>query len=624
MVKQIARKIGRGLLDGIISPESVQEGLVPFGNFGLYATPDEPIDPRDCERYPDSPWCGGQAFDRTPIGIETAIVRDECNLGLQITGTFAFVRLPVFQIMYRAEECRHPEPQEEDLPSSNEDNYRLARDFPVIPGSQIVFAILEMKEYKYYSRNKRNYGDFKDFWSSMSSSAAITGISEIITTEDSIPDEVRVNYTYNTVRTYSEDYKAYYGVEDNSENGSETVIARKEFDGQWNPGVYRLYGSSTGGSSGIQTFQRHIYVYFGFWGAIKKEPLVADSVRSEFRRATGTIDTTYQKFLAYKLHVRFPPTLSQPPRINPFPPRNDMACDCNKIITLLTKILKSVGGDEFPASVPASLTDDSPSTVQIQSVAHFMAHVVKLLDNVTGRYPIKIKVKDADATQEGDQSVTLDLPNQAEAIAEMFGLVLQIRTETDAILSAAIRALTEAGAAKQAATIAVDYGRANAEFLGYEGKQKIRNVPFAFTPGATKLHDLLKESHQKVKGWENADKDDLSEALQPLLEMASRWNAQNYRNVGTDNTIARLKEILAAGGDLAEIILSETGISPPEPAAEGEAPSSSEFEQFLEKVENGFTITPGISDTQNPYGRDRERRPRIKEIGIVADEENAT
>lgn len=81
-------------------------GLVPVGDTGLYATPTEPADPEDCERYPDSIFCGGIPLSLKPIDLGVSIVVDECNIGIQAEPVIGFIKLPPVAIVYRKPECR--------------------------------------------------------------------------------------------------------------------------------------------------------------------------------------------------------------------------------------------------------------------------------------------------------------------------------------------------------------------------------------------------------------------------------------------------------------------------------------------------------------------------------------
>lgn len=106
------RELGEiGDLMDIPQPGDVMDGLVPIGDSGLYSVPDDAAAPNDCERWPDSPACGGQVLSTLPIGYEDQeIVADDCNLGFGITPVVGFVKLPKIQLVYRKPECREPPP----------------------------------------------------------------------------------------------------------------------------------------------------------------------------------------------------------------------------------------------------------------------------------------------------------------------------------------------------------------------------------------------------------------------------------------------------------------------------------------------------------------------------------
>ncbi|MBD2743657.1 hypothetical protein [Coleofasciculus sp. FACHB-1120] len=98
------------------------EHLRQIPNTPFYVTPDEPADPRDCARYPDSLYCGGQPFSKTPVALDPEIVFDECARGIKLTPTLGFVKLPTVEVIAIKPECRPPkppskyEPPDEDVP----------------------------------------------------------------------------------------------------------------------------------------------------------------------------------------------------------------------------------------------------------------------------------------------------------------------------------------------------------------------------------------------------------------------------------------------------------------------------------------------------------------------------
>ncbi|QSJ17691.1 hypothetical protein JYQ62_02090 [Nostoc sp. UHCC 0702] len=117
MVREISRRNQQIYFGYRILPP--QSGLEPIANSPFYATPSDPADPMDCDRYPDSPYCGGFPFDWRAAGIDVDIVQDECNLGIQLGASFLFVRLPKFQIVYRSPACQPPPPPPEPNRESN-------------------------------------------------------------------------------------------------------------------------------------------------------------------------------------------------------------------------------------------------------------------------------------------------------------------------------------------------------------------------------------------------------------------------------------------------------------------------------------------------------------------------
>jgi len=102
---QVNRRYGWGTPLPI--PRRAATGLVPYG-FGFYGTPNRPIDPRDCSLWVNSPYCGGVGFDLFgDFGGSIDVIGDECNSGIRLSPTFARVRFPPYELVYRKKECRH-------------------------------------------------------------------------------------------------------------------------------------------------------------------------------------------------------------------------------------------------------------------------------------------------------------------------------------------------------------------------------------------------------------------------------------------------------------------------------------------------------------------------------------
>ncbi|MBW4667201.1 MAG: hypothetical protein KME60_07100 [Cyanomargarita calcarea GSE-NOS-MK-12-04C] len=312
-----------------------------------------------------------------------------------------------------------------------------------------------------------------------------------------------------------------------------------------------------------------------------------------------------------------PPGPKPPP---PPPPRKECCMSCcpdnSNLEPLLKLIIKKIGSADLPATVPKSLADRSKGNINIENLAQFTSYAVKQLDAVCGKYPIEVKIKDADLTEEGDQSQTVKIPNIAEGIAELLGLLLILKSESGATLSAAVRGMIEAGSAKQSAILAHDYAKANSEFLAYKGKQVKHQVPFAFDFNKQKLEEMLKEGTFDIKGFEIDDKNDLNDLFAPVLEMAAMYRAANFRNLGASNPGAVLKTILT--GYINFNSDTEEAIGKPKQQRdkdEGVGKPEENWDDFLRSAEQGFIQEPGIKNNTEPYDRPFDQRPKIREIG---------
>jgi hypothetical protein len=283
-------------------------------------------------------------------------------------------------------------------------------------------------------------------------------------------------------------------------------------------------------------------------------------------------------------------------------PKKDNCClELKALVKLLIKktdkLLENIG--DLPATVPDNIASSKPKIIKIKSLAELALWQTKQLDGITGNYPIEIEIEDNDITKKGNQSLKLSLPNQAEAMAEMIGLLLTLKMESSATLSASVKAMIEAGGAKQAATIASDLGLANAEYLGYKLNKEKRDIGMSFTPGKTKLDEVLEPYTAQYITYENKDDKDIKDVIHPLLEMSARWNAQNYRHIGKgDNATDRLLQLLAFSPNSTGDVINK------------DKNADDDFDIWLESAEIGFTDKAKINK-EKPFGEDRENRPKL-------------
>lgn len=189
------------------------------------------------------------------------------------------------------------------------------------------------------------------------------------------------------------------------------------------------------------------------------------------------------------------------------------------------------GAYRLPAKLPKSMVDeDNEEQMTIPDSATLMQWLIVQLDAIMGQYPLKIKFKDANGNQQD-----LKVQNQAEILAEIMGLLLGIATDVDVAVELGMKSTVESIKGANAAILASDYAKANAEFLGYRGKETGRDIPLTITPGARNMKDALKESKQKGSGWKFDDKEDFQDLIRRLLVGVEIVKAAHFRNLDNED-----------------------------------------------------------------------------------------
>lgn len=570
---------------------------------GVFMTPDDPVDPRDCDLYPDSPWCGGFPWSTTPMGFDPKIVVDECAIGLRVTPIIGYTNMPPIEIQYRRPgKCR--EKEEPDIPEK-----------PVPPPINWPPGNLEDPCVILFSR-KHTFIATRFIDGKLIFREELTEIESTSQYQPCAPG--KDSFGFDTIIPLKYLYSK-----------KSTVIGKELYAGKWerwNTTGFEQYPAQIG----IQ--ERYGDIVAVMEESLKNPLLNGLEILFDGEDALGRRETIiYLRKTQINVDAFYQPVcVEQPIPPPPYPPQKLPDCRCMRccgdskdnnnlddIKAMLNKIQKSIGSDNFPAKAPAWLNDFGQGDITINSMSEYVAYIVKQMDAVLGNFPIKIKIKDSDLTKEGNQEITLNIPNMAEGIAELLGLALTTRTETDAILNAVIRNLVETGSTRQQVFLAYQLAMANAEFLGYELKQKQIKVPFAFTPGKSKLDEILKESEQTIVGYENTDSQDIKDLVAPLLELAAMWKAQNFKRVHPISTAADILSILKDG----KRMYDQYNARKDGGSEFDEDKWDSSWDEFQRQVEQGWIETPGISDDLNPYGRNYSERPRIRELGDTSDGE---
>jgi predicted nuclease with TOPRIM domain len=284
---------------------------------------------------------------------------------------------------------------------------------------------------------------------------------------------------------------------------------------------------------------------------------------------------------------------------------NDIQNKVNEYKDKFRVILEVLGEKEYPINVPTSLKSDDNGTMQIRNLPHFISWQTKILDELLGSYPIKIRLEDSDLIKVGAQGKLISLPNIAETLAELTGLGLHNQAINNLLVNICFRVLTETGNARNMGVKSHHLLESVRDYLGYKTRHKSIDVPFSFNPTAQfddeneeSFSTALEPSNQIVDIEECSDKQTLEMHLLRVEEMYRLMKARWWRKVNPDDMDKWVDRIsyLADG--------MESGSN-----------NLEDWDGFLNEVEKGFTDQSGITDTEHPYGRPYDQRPRIKKIG---------
>jgi hypothetical protein len=328
-----------------------------------------------------------------------------------------------------------------------------------------------------------------------------------------------------------------------------------------------------------------------------KNPQVPVTVPNGFRQNANTPTGSPQQLINPTTAPTVNPNVQPAPTPVPQPTRIEEGNCCipptdQELLRRLEAIKKAIGVDGLPASVPDQIAKQNPGQIQIQSLAELQLWQVQQLDGVMGRWPQQIPIP----TPTG--SVNVGMPNMAEAMSELVGMMVSQQVTATQILNTTSRTLAQAGSATQQAHLAHLTSKANAEFLGFESRPSEVDMPLAYTPGQSPFDGLLNESMAKIQGFENTDKQDLKSILAELLQAAAIIRAVYWRRLDTKGDLkTQLRKNLRGQGEFLDEVGQNKG-------------ADSDWEAYLNQVEEGFS---GSTGDKTPYNRNPEERPKIKD-----------
>lgn len=274
----------------------------------------------------------------------------------------------------------------------------------------------------------------------------------------------------------------------------------------------------------------------------------------------------------------------------------------------IEEIYLRLGCADYPVNVPVNLTGNNLATTQIQNITQFQSWQTKQFYNMLGHYPVSITIKDTDLIKTGNQEVTLEYKNISQSLADLIGLNIVSNSKNDALMTIGLKNLIETGSTRKQAIVSYRLLEAIQSYLGFKTKHKTERVKFSFDPlvgsngGSESLTKALTNSEQTIKIEVEDEDKSLEQKLMTLIEAARIIKGRFFEKLdpnSVDDFVQNIKDLSSN--------IDDSG-------------NNEDFSTFLERVERGFTDSEGITDNQNPYGRPYDQRPRIRELGNLADE----
>lgn len=531
VVKTLVKKILDPQINLVKFPslnEDVPSDLVPIGDTGLYTDIGQPVDPTDCRRYPGSIFCSNP-FSPNLLNLSIQIVRNPCNLGIKLTGSLAFIKMPPKYLVYRDPECRFDdEPDKispDDLPlefSSGCAHYLVQTSFAdgsASAGYVSPFSFNPLADSA--TAYEVNLIDEESFVTSLTDFGSLS--------RGSFSARLRFATLFQGPEAEFEYYVA-------------TLL------------IYEFRPPGLTDNNDYSSWRQSLGDFIGSYGPLKY-----------YRFCDGVYRPTNQQ--------KKPP----PPPLDQKEQEDDMGC-CPQTNALLYELLDKVdklseivGVDEFPAELPKRLIyPNGKGNEKIDSLVELLGYQVKQIDRAVGYLPQKIKIADTNPGQPGNQSVEVEIHSFADFAKEVLQYLIDTEGDGDVTNNMLVRTLYELGFIHQGMVQADAMLDAICEHLDFKQRWKKVKVPFAFDPYAgTKgksgqgfgqsANDNTEENVEELlpKLLQNTEVDirvlvnDEKKSLNDLLLDIKRDTAIAAAAVSDKSTPERLDQLVAA----AQIIL---------------------------------------------------------------------
>lgn len=653
-------------------------GLQPMGN-GLYKTPDT-ISVRDCDNYKESIYCGGNPFSnpfKNPIGVETDFGVNECGGFLSAAGTIAGIKLPTHSIAWIKPECRQnyekgktPEPPEivdfdlKDLPPPQ----YAPNGFNANDRVAVVLSLWVYKEVQQYNSVLKSW---------RISRTTAHGIF----TEANVPSSKLAYSSYSTVPKlglcdatgwiqgtsyFNKEWNAYYLLRDGATTQSDRYAVDSrihpaepnfedsyyDFEKQQHIYNYYDYKRYTAGFIGSPT--SYLTLYIGRYGDIFPSKRLKyfvtstignyiDPITQEWVTDPKSTQTLTRQLTVVQERLEFIQLVSGQPFENPYrfepPPKPPKKCcmQCcsssqqqqnqndellRKILRELMLIKKTVGVDEFPASVPETFLtkyDNSgkathPQQITIENIPQLQAWSATAIEAVLGEMGAVIEIEDTDPTKEGNQSGKVVHKNMSELMLDCYSLVFDSWMMNHQSIQLHTKTLIQQSMTHRTNTQNYFALLALIDFFGFKPKEIKKKIPFTVSIGKETLEEFMKEKEEEVLVIDFDPSDPNCRSYQDdMIEVrhaVAMIRAQCWRKLNPDGSLGgQVIDLVKMGMSHIDKINSGK-VDPRNPEGEVE----SDFDKFCEDAETQFSRITGINP-EKPYGVPYANRPRITKLG---------
>lgn len=592
----------------IVNEIEMAQDLAPIGDTGLYYMP-EAVDPRNCERYPDSIFCGGQPFSNEFIGLKITPTIDLCGrISVKVDSRLFFGALPEQEFQYVPPGCRNPPPKDTTPRLSGEERRFGAGDFGHMRDDKKYIIALDDSR---HSTLKLRCGEVG------------VGVAKVRQWGGIYPDYVVDEYPRTTIFVQgipvSEVYrcKIYRHVPASREPRDTVELGEIRHS---HPDQRPFLISGKGG-----LLKRYLS---GDCGIYSEEDIDFNPGSNVYPPPYMGPSGPYPLFIAKtkELETCREQNSSDPPSPN----GGDEPCDCmaccpnndellQKLLKEIQKANKAIGSDEFPATLPKNLTADS-GVVTIPNLAQLGRQQVIYLDETAGEYPVKVTIEDTDPTKEGLQSETLEFGNASELQAEQFGVAMNTAIDVNLLVQLVTKVLIEQGITRKQVHTSQSQIEALLQHQGFTIKETLEDVPFTFTVPQSetinnfRLEEFVKESNQKVEVIKFTGKNTYQEDSAILRHLHGMFKGVFFRQVasGAASIAGEISKLLRKQNDAIDKISDN---------------SLDDFDAWAEDFENGFA-SGGYSGTQldpaKPFGIDYAARPRIRRLTKPTDQNAGT